>query len=122
MTAALRDDTGAATDWYSHANASVYCLYCSGSTVYAGGDFTSIRGYARGHIAALVPHNGEDLYATELERPLALAIGNEGSGLSDALIERADIRVTIPMATGTESLNAAAAAAVALFECVRRRL
>ena len=74
-----------------------------------------------GHIAALVPHNGEDLYATELERPLALAIGNEGSGLSDALIERADIRVTIPMATGTESLNAAAAAAVALFECVRRQ-
>ena len=78
-------------------------------------------GAASDFIEAEVPHDGEDLYGAEFQRPLALAIGNEGSGLSDALIERADIRVTIPMATGTESLNAAAAAAVALFECVRRQ-
>jgi TrmH family RNA methyltransferase len=74
-----------------------------------------------GHVAALVAHRGDDLYARELKWPLALVIGNEGNGLSAALSDDADYRVRIPMAAGTESLNAAAAAAVALFECVRRQ-
>ena len=74
-----------------------------------------------GHIAVLVARDGDDLYAADLRWPLALAVGNEGSGLSSALCAAADCRVTIPMPGGTESLNAAAAAAVALFECVRRR-
>jgi len=73
-----------------------------------------------GRVAALVAHRGDDLYATKLEWPLALAVGNEGNGLSDALSAGADYRVTIPMSAGSESLNAAAAAAVVLFECVRR--
>jgi TrmH family RNA methyltransferase len=37
------------------------------------------------------------------------------------LLALASCRVTIPMPGGTESLNAAAAAAVCLFECVRQR-
>jgi RNA methyltransferase, TrmH family len=74
-----------------------------------------------GHVAALVAHDGTDFYATDIDWPLALAIGNEGSGLSDALRANAEYRVTIPMPGGAESLNAAAAAAVALFECVRRQ-
>jgi TrmH family RNA methyltransferase len=73
-----------------------------------------------GNVAALVVGGGADLYAAALERPLALAIGNEGAGLSPALLDCADRRVTIPMPGGAESLNAAAAAAVALFECVRQ--
>ena len=52
---------------------------------------------------------------------VAIAIGNEGAGLSAALLNEADARVTIPMPGGAESLNAAAAAAVVLFECVRQR-
>ena len=74
-----------------------------------------------GHVAALVARAGDDLYTTNLQWPLALAVGNEGSGLSEALRDAADVRVTIPMPGATESLNAAAAAAVALFECVRRQ-
>ena len=74
-----------------------------------------------GRVAALVPHEGADLYTTDLRWPLAVAVGNEGNGLSEVLRVAADYRVTIPMASGSESLNAAAAAAVALFECVRRK-
>jgi TrmH family RNA methyltransferase len=74
-----------------------------------------------GHVAALVARDGRQLYETNLERPLALAVGNEGAGLSDALRDVADLQVTIPMPGGMESLNAAAAAAIALFECVRQR-
>ena len=73
-----------------------------------------------GRVAALVAREGVDLYAANLTRPLALAIGNEGAGLSEALSSSADLRLTIPMPGGTESLNAAAAAAVTLFECVRQ--
>ena len=73
-----------------------------------------------GHVAAMVAHRGADLYAIALQWPLAIAVGNEGAGLSAPLVECADTRITIPMPGGMESLNAAAAAAVVLFEAVRR--
>ncbi|HSS69520.1 MAG TPA: RNA methyltransferase [Casimicrobiaceae bacterium] len=74
----------------------------------------------RGRVVAAVASNGESLFATDLATPVAIAIGNEGSGLSGELLESATRRVTIPMPGGFESLNAAAAAAVCLFECVRQ--
>ena len=52
---------------------------------------------------------------------VAIAIGNEGAGLVRRSLAQATQRVTIPMPGGMESLNAAAAAAVCLFECVRQR-
>ncbi|MCA9636045.1 MAG: RNA methyltransferase [Myxococcales bacterium] len=51
---------------------------------------------------------------------LALLIGSEGEGLSAALIARADHEVTIPMAAGVDSLNAAAAASVLLYALADR--
>jgi TrmH family RNA methyltransferase len=75
-----------------------------------------------GAVAALVVDGGASLYEARLPARLALAIGNEGAGLSAALVDAADLKVTIPMAAGNESLNAAAAAAVALFDVVRRRV
>jgi TrmH family RNA methyltransferase len=74
-----------------------------------------------GRVAALVPRDGVELFGADLAQPIALAIGNEGAGLSDALSSAADLRVTIPMPGGTESLNASAAAAITLLECVRQR-
>jgi len=52
----------------------------------------------------------------------AIIIGNEGSGISEELRSVCDGTVTIPMARGTESLNAAAAAAVILWEIARSKL
>jgi RNA methyltransferase, TrmH family len=75
--------------------------------------------------AALVPRGGLDLYRAPLEPlddgALVLLLGAEGPGLSPALAARADLALSIPMAAGVESLNAAVAAAVALFEIRRRR-
>ena len=51
----------------------------------------------------------------------ALAVGNEGHGLSPELLHRADKIIRIPMAPGAESLNAAAAAAVLMWEAYRER-
>ncbi|HET7097472.1 MAG TPA: RNA methyltransferase [Casimicrobiaceae bacterium] len=76
---------------------------------------------AGGEVIATVAGRGESVFDTTLRGRLAVAIGNEGSGLSASLLATATRRVTIPMDRGVESLNAAAAAAVVLFECVRQR-
>ncbi|HEV7928715.1 MAG TPA: RNA methyltransferase [Nitrosospira sp.] len=60
------------------------------------------------------------LYRTRLAGPVAFIFGNEGRGLSDALLQAASDQIVIPMPGGTESLNAAAAAAVCFFERVRQ--
>ncbi len=73
-----------------------------------------------GLVVATVRDGGESLYTAAMKKPLALAFGNEGAGLSPPLLAEAGAKVTIPMPGGMESLNAAAAAAVTLFECVRR--
>jgi len=63
---------------------------------------------------------GTDLYETDLRGNIALVIGNEGAGPQEAFLEAADGIVGIPMAGGTESLNAAAAAAVVMYEALRQ--
>ncbi|HEY6801001.1 MAG TPA: RNA methyltransferase, partial [Agromyces sp.] len=55
-----------------------------------------------------------DLAADPPER-LALVLGAEGDGLSRSALDAADLIVTIPMAHGVDSLNVAAAGAVALY-------
>src|SRR5436305_1294572 len=72
--------------------------------------------------AVLVPRGGEGLYDAPLARgALVLMLGAEGAGLSRELLARADLKLTIPMASGVESLNAAVAAALVLFEVGRQR-
>jgi TrmH family RNA methyltransferase len=54
-------------------------------------------------------------------QPVALLVGNEGAGLPEEVERSADARIRIPMASGVESLNAAAAAAVVFYEAARQR-
>ncbi len=61
--------------------------------------------------------DGLDL-ATE---PLVVVVGSEGRGLSRLVRETCDVTVSIPMASGVESLNASVAGAVLLSEVARRR-
>jgi TrmH family RNA methyltransferase len=89
--------------------------------IYEGIDLGAWARAYRGKVAAMVAAEGENLHEADLSGPVAVAIGNEGGGLSDALVAAARLRVTIPMPGGFESLNAAAAAAIALYECVRQR-
>ena len=71
---------------------------------------------------ATVARGGTSLYESDLTGPIVWLVGNEGAGLAPDLIAAAKVRVTIPLASGTESLNVAAATAVCLFEARRQRL
>lgn len=60
-------------------------------------------------------------YAADWRQPSALIIGSEASGLSEDARARATKRIGIPMRGGAESLNAAVAGSVILFEALRQR-
>jgi RNA methyltransferase, TrmH family len=66
-------------------------------------------------------HEGVPLWAAALSKPFALLIGQEGAGISTEFRRAADLSLRIPMEGEVESLNAAAAAAVILFEAARQR-
>ncbi|MGB7483290.1 MAG: RNA methyltransferase [Castellaniella sp.] len=73
-------------------------------------------------LAATTLEQAEILYAKDLRKPCVWLFGNEGQGVADDLLERADWRIHIPQVKGVESLNVAAAAAVCLFEQRRQQL
>jgi 23S rRNA (guanosine2251-2'-O)-methyltransferase len=72
-------------------------------------------------IGALTPGGETSLYEVDTGRRLALVIGSEGRGVRQLIAKTADFRVGIPMRGKVNSLNVAVAAAVAMFEIVRRR-
>jgi 23S rRNA (guanosine2251-2'-O)-methyltransferase len=63
----------------------------------------------------------DSLYATDLTGPLALVMGNEGSGLRRLTTEICDYLLRIPMAGQVESLNVSVATGVCLYEINRQR-
>lgn len=63
----------------------------------------------------------QSLVEADLKGPLALLIGREASGLPAEIMERADLRLSIPIRPGMDSVNAATAASIFLYEAARQR-
>ncbi len=84
-------------------------------------DLAAFLATFRGASIALAGEGTHSLYEMDLTGPIALLVGNEGAGLSAALREAASRRARIPMAGRIESLNAATAGSIALFEALRQR-
>ena len=72
-------------------------------------------------VVALSLQESTSFYQLDLSGPVGIVVGNEGAGLSTPVLDAARHRAKIPMPGLAESLNVAAAAAVALFEVVRQR-
>jgi len=72
------------------------------------------------HVVGLDASGDDDLFAAHLREPVAFVLGSETAGLSPEVARLVDTWVSIPMASGVESLNVSAAAAVVCFELVRR--
>ena len=67
---------------------------------------------------AVLSERAADIRAAELKNAV-VAIGSEGRGLSAELLSLCDGEVIIPMTPGSESFNAAIAAAIVMWEIVR---
>ena len=125
----------------SAAAAGVTQVYCSPRTVYAwspkvlraaqgahfgltiveGMDLEMVIDRLTVPLLATAARADASLFAADLGQPVAWIFGNEGAGVSAALLARAAQRLAIPMPGGTESLNVAAAGAICMFEAVRQR-
>ncbi len=72
-------------------------------------------------MVAAALNNAVRYYDADLSEPCALIIGNEANGVQPYLIKHSDERVFIPLANEVESLNAAAAAAILIYDVARQR-
>ena len=70
---------------------------------------------------ALDSHAGTPWDKADYGKRTVLVAGGEGSGLRRGVLDACDLRVSIPLAGGVESLNLSVAVAVVLFEVVRQR-
>jgi tRNA G18 (ribose-2'-O)-methylase SpoU len=59
---------------------------------------------------------------TPTARPVALLIGEERAGLSEAALDMAEMNVRLPMSGRADSLNVSVAAGVMMYEVLRRKL
>ena len=84
-------------------------------------DLAAFMADYRGMTAATCLDGATSLFEAQWSSPLAWIFGAEGQGVRPELVAAAQLRIKIPMPGAVESLNVGAAAAVCLFEAVRRR-
>ncbi len=78
------------------------------------------RGYLTAAMALVSDSVGLDCLQLKAAEKAAIILGTEGEGLRQETVEAADLRVMIPMYHGVDSLNVAAASAVAFWELMKR--
>lgn len=110
---------GDATDPYAPAavKASMGSLFALPVVNATSAEF---QAWAQG--ASVVATSGaatQEHWNTQYPRPAVLLLGNEGTGLTDELLDFATTTVRIPMTGSAESLNLSAAASIMLYEMVR---
>lgn len=64
----------------------------------------------------------DSIYGSSIDGDIAIVVGSEGKGIRRLVLESCDMRLSIPMAGAVNSLNAAQAGAIALFEARRQRI
>jgi RNA methyltransferase, TrmH family len=70
---------------------------------------------------ACVADSGASIAEVDLRGPIAFVIGNEGAGISDEILAFCDGSLRVPYPEHVESLNAAIAASIVLYEASRQR-
>lgn len=64
----------------------------------------------------------KNFFEEDLSGKLIIAVGNEGSGVSDEVADLADMKVKIPMPGNAESLNVAVATSIMVYEKIRQNI
>lgn len=73
-------------------------------------------------IAAVSEKTEQNAWENDLTGPIALILGSEEDGISEAYLKKVDVHVKFPMVGTVESLNVSVAAGIACFEILRQRL
>ena len=112
------------TDWANPnvvraSKGTVFSVPVASATTTEVLDWTAQQGL---QIVAATPAAEQLVTETDLTGPTAIAVGAEQAGLSDEWLERASLRVRIPMFGKADSLNVSTSAAIITYEAVRQRL
>lgn len=111
------------TDWGNPnvvraSKGTVFCVPVASGTSPAVLDWiadTSLK------VVAATPQARQLVTEADLTGPIAIAVGAEQTGLTADWLERADLRVRIPMFGRADSLNVSTSAAIITYEAVRQR-
>lgn len=101
--------------------ASIGCLFVVPVAVAGTDDAITWLRHRNVRLIATTPYATATHWDTSYSGGCAIAIGSEQYGLSDVLLDASDDRVRIPMQGEADSLNAAMAAGVVLYEALRQR-
>jgi TrmH family RNA methyltransferase len=121
--AAVLTTSGTVSPWNQKAlRASAGSVFRMPVVAVANADLAALKSHGIRLLAAIAPEAGSKSAApADLTQPCALMIGNEGAGLSAELLALADARIAIPTPGAVESLNAAIAGSLLLYEASRQR-
>jgi tRNA (cytidine/uridine-2'-O-)-methyltransferase len=94
--------------------------YAEMAAVTRHADWNAFSQVADGRIVLMTTKSALPLPEARFQAGDILLMGSESSGVPDDVHGRADLRVRIPQASGTRSLNIAVAAGIALAEALRQ--
>jgi len=100
------------------AGAIEYMTFCRVTNICAALDYLKSAGI---WVAGTFADSRDSIYAVDLTMDLALVMGSEEKGIRPRVKKSCDLLLSIPMAGGFDSLNAATAGAVVMFEVMRQR-
>lgn len=72
-------------------------------------------------VVGMDQHADRSIWEQDMVMPTAIVVGNEGKGIREHTLKLCDIKVSLPMANGVESLNASVSAALLCYEIVRQK-
>lgn len=94
--------------------------YAERAEVTAHADWDAFAGQVQGRIVLLTTSGGVPFDQAQFQPDDLLLMGSESAGVPEHVHTHADLRVRIPQASGTRSLNIAVAAGIALAEALRQ--
>ncbi len=94
--------------------------YAGQADVVRHADWDAFMAQLSGRLVLLTTRAATSLPAARFEADDVLLFGSESAGVPDAVHDRADLRISIPMRAGFRSLNVAVSAAMALGEALRQ--
>lgn len=79
----------------------------------------TLKNYGK-RVLVTTPYASQSCFEVAMDQEIALVIGNEGAGVSEPFLLGADETIGIPMNSSVDSLNAAVAAGIFMFESLRQ--